>query len=698
MDAEQPTLPGLPTPDGGDPEAASKLASEVLRKHTQYKSYRQPHEGTWFVNAAMLRGQQKATYDADAAMLVVPQTPSYAIDVPLNKIMPKHKARLAKFFKNRPRPVAVPASTDYQDLMDARATEIAIRYQMERLGLETLYRRARLWASVCGRAYWWFGYDENALGRVKQTDEFGKEIIQAAVLGDLTVEVGTAFEVLVADPTLAYIGDQPEVQRVRTLPRKDALAKFPVLAEEPLSSEGAIADTQSTRDKLAGLKAGQQGLVPVAPHKDEVLLIEHFVAPCASYPQGRRIVVCGGKLVAHEDRLPFEFWDSPTNPYPCVEFLDLDSPGQYWSTTFIEQLVPLQRALNRVVELTVENIEAVSRPKMVVYKQHKLPDGAYTSAAGEILELTWIPGLPEPRVIQPASVSGDCWNIINLLLKQFDDISQIHTASEGGGSGQESGYQTNLLQEATDAVHAPDIRRDELAIEEAAWKMRRIMKLTYDVPRLVAIGGEHSLGEMVEFSSRQINDAAEIRIQTGSMLPDLKAARAQAAMELYKSGMLGDPADPLVRRKALSMIDAIGYDTVHPDDRRDDDEAQRETRRLMQGQPVEPAKFFHNHVAHLADHESEMKTPEFESLPGQVKVAFYAHVISHYDWTNLPLAMGLRSQFGLSDLPIASPPPPPQSPTGPGAPAPPAAPGAPAPAPSGPPLAASPQMPAIPQA
>lgn len=663
--------------DGSAGPDPVKLAAEVMEKYTRRKAQRQPHEGTWFVNAAMLRGQQHVEYDDIGARLVIPETPSYSVSIDLNKIRPKHRARMAKFFKNRPKPVAIPASTDYKDLMDARATERVLRYQMDRLRFETQYRTARQWSAIGFKAYWWLGYDENIMGRVELTNQLtGKKEIVPAVLGDVTLECGNVWEVLVEDPSIETIGKQPEIQRVRKLKRKDAEARWPQLKGDD-SGSPADSGTQ-TQDRIAGLKAGDTGLIAPPPKKDDVLLIEQYTAPCGPYPKGRKVVVCAGKVVDVQDELPFEFYDNPTNPYPCIEFNDGASPGQFYGTTFIEQLTPLQRALNRCIEKVLENIEAVSRPKVIVYKQHNLPEGAWNNSAGEIVELTHIPGLPEPKIIQAASVSGDIWNIVNLLLRQFDEVSQIHVASEGGGQSQESGYQTNLLQEATDAVHAPDIRADELAIEEAAWKIRRIMKLTYDVPRLIAIGGENSGPEMFEFSNRQINDAAEVRIQIGSMLPDLKAAKAQIALNYYKEGLLGDPADPLVRRKALGMIDMAGYEVIHEEDKLDEDEAARENQTLLSGQPVPPATFYHNHAVHALKHESKMKSPEWALLPDPAKQQFIAHLIGHYDFLNLPLAIALRSQYGMQDLPIASPPPPPAPPQAP--PAPPLAVSAPPPA------------------
>lgn len=699
LDSPDTPLPAPTSPSASDAAApsydATAVAGEINKAYTEWKNYRSAHEGDWFVNAAMLRGQQHVVYDQTNAQLVAPDAPTYATRLDINKILPKHRARMARFFKNRPKPIVVPASTEYQDLMDARATVRALEYQWQRLRLESAYRDARQWSAVGSKAYWWIGYDPNVMGRVQMVDPVtGDKRAVEALLGDVFVEVGNVWEVLVKDPTQAHIGAQPEIMRVRTLPRAEAERRFPALADRAAKHATSAADTSNMKqaeDLIAGLTSNEGITATKAKRENHVLLKEHFIAPCGKYPKGRSVVVCDDLVVKYEEELPFQFWDSPTNPYPCVEFSDTGNVGQFWNTTWIAQLIPLQRLLNRLLELVAENTEAVGRPKIIVYKQHGLADGAWTNSAGEIVELNFVPGLPEPRIIQPASVVGDLWNLLNFVLRQFDDISQIQTASEGGGGGTESGYQVNLLQEASDAVHAPDIRGDELAIEDAAWKIRRIMKLTWDAPRLIALGGQAASMEMLEFSNLQINDAAEVRIQIGSMMPDLKAAKAQTALNYYKEGLFGDPADPMVKRKALAMIDLGGYEVVNEDDRLDEDEAQRENQLILEGGVPEQPWPWQQHAVHAQKHEAKMKTPEWQVLPDERKRVGIGHLIQHYDYLNAALAMGLRQQFGMNDLPVVTPPPPPTPPSMPegmappsAEPAPPSAPGAPAPLPFAP--------------
>ncbi len=194
----------------------------------------------------------------------------------------------------------------------------------------------------------------------------------------------------------------------------------------------------------------------------------------------------------------------------------------------------------------------------------------------------------------------------------------------------------------------------------------------------------------MEFGKAQINEYAEVRVQAGSMLPDMKAAKTQAAMELHKSGLFGDPADPLVRRRVLGMIDMGGLDIVREQDRRDEDDAKQEHRVLVEGGAVHPAQFYEDHPVHVHQHQIFLKSPEFKKLDPAVQLAVIAHTITHFDWLNLPLALGLRAQFGLDvqQLPLAIPPPAAPPGAAPGAPssgappsAPPAGGGAPAPQP-----------------
>jgi hypothetical protein len=56
----------------------------------------------WFVNGAMIRGQHNARWNPILGKLEEKKIPSHRSKNSINRILPKVRARLAKFVKNRP--------------------------------------------------------------------------------------------------------------------------------------------------------------------------------------------------------------------------------------------------------------------------------------------------------------------------------------------------------------------------------------------------------------------------------------------------------------------------------------------------------------------------------------------------------------------------------------------------------------------
>jgi hypothetical protein len=231
-------------------ERKKKIVGEIRQKYSEMREQRKKHESRWFLAGAFFRGQQHVEYNEGLGQLVTDNVPSYRVRLDLNRIRPKVRSRLAKFFKANPRPVVLPASSDLEDVQNARATEKVVRYHWDRLGLEEKHKDARLWASIASKAYWWFYIDPTATARVSVQDQFGQDVVETAPLGDVTVEVGSPFEVLVADPAISRIGQQPRIQRVRMMANEDILQRYPELGDLQEKNEGREARILSENRRL----------------------------------------------------------------------------------------------------------------------------------------------------------------------------------------------------------------------------------------------------------------------------------------------------------------------------------------------------------------------------------------------------------------------------------------------------------------
>lgn len=671
-----------------------KLISDTKEKRQNWRMDRQVHEQEWFINAAMFRGQHYVEWNDTYNRLTVPKAPPHRVRLKINRMQAKLRARLSKYLKNRPKPVVVPATGEYQDYLNAKASQKVLDYLWRKLRLEHKFKEAVLWAMVGGKGFWWFHWNPDAVARLAIPDGNGGFSYKDEKLGDAAVEVGSPFEVLVSDPAIQQIGEQPEIMRLTMRDVETMKVRYPDF-ESVITASNEEESLFTYERQIAGLNPYTFSSGKRRENKTQVLVTEHMIKPNGKYPAGHYRVMVGDILVKQQDSLPYDFQDL-SNPYPCVEFVDIAAPGQFWCPTVASQLIDIQREYNLMRSKLAENLRLMAHPKLLVAKQHNVPKSAWTSEAGEIVEFIGVPNIPPPQPWTPPNVAADLWRNIELLQKEFDDITQIFPAAEGRAGGATSGFQTNLLQEATEGVHAPDIRQAELSVEEAAWKIRRLVKLGYDAPRLISAIGANYTAEVFEFVNDQIDEQADVVVEAGSALPTLKAAKQETVMNMYKSGILGDPNDPEVRRRALSQLEMGAIEENFDIAKTAENQARLENKELGQGQPPANPHFWENHQVHYNIHTNLLMSPEVRNWsPLQVR-ALIAHTILHARFVNPQSALQIAMEEGIQEVIPAIqamlPPPMPPGMPPPGPQGPPGRPPGPPPGPQGPPPSGPPQQ------
>lgn len=635
-------------------EQRRTLGGEIDKEYDLWLQRRRPHEMQWFVNAAYRNGKhtseslQTLTTIQDLAKL---ERKKKNI---ANKLWAKGRARFAKFVKNRPRPVVVPFTHERQDRLDSRATERALNYQYERGEQEQKYHDVILWANDTGKAYWFYHWNASKNATIRVQDPLTqKSSIEDVPEGDIEIEVASGFEVLVPDVRASRLKNQPKMIRARVQDVDEMRSTYEGFAEfikpdahlgSPFRYERQIANLSSSEaGTLASVSSDQSG------PQTGVLVKEEYTKANYKYPKGRYVVVISGIAVKVQEELPFGFYDME-NPYPCTDFQDTPQVGRYYTTTFIEQLIPLQRGYNILRDKLEQQIRLNVNPKWMVTRQARIPKGSLTNESSEVVEWNYIPGMPEPHSITPGNIAADAWRFAQLLEKEFDDISQIFPSAEGKVGASKSGFQTNLLQEASDNVHSPDARGFELAMVDSAYKLRRMMKLGYTVPRLLSFAGRNSIPEVFEFSSKNIDEHASIVVQIGSGLSHFKAARIQQLLELFDKGLLGDPANPDVKRRVLSLMDMGGVEEFQERAARDEELARMEDIDILEGKEIPVPQFYEDHRIHYDTHTEELKNPANKSLDEGIRKRLIAHTLLHMRFFNPAAAYNLALEMGLNKL------------------------------------------------
>jgi hypothetical protein len=317
----------------------------------------------------------------------------------------------------------------------------------------------------------------------------------------------------------------------------------------------------------------------------------------------------------------------------------------------IECILPLNREYNLVRTMIGENFKLMCYPKIIIDPRHNMPEDSWVGGlAGEKIQIFSYPGINPPQIITPTNIASDAWQLVRLIKDEIHDIMQIWPSNMGDQGGAASGFQTNLLQEANESVHAPDVRLHQLAMEEACRKIRRMMKLGYDVPRLLAVIGKTTLPDVVEFSAQDIDENADIIIGTGSSLSSSPAVRNQQALEMFNSGLLGNVQDPQVQRDTLAMIDLNGFGRLRERYMRDEEMAKLENQRFEKGFPAAWPGPWEDHEIQYRVHSDQLKSPELELWSDEAKMALQEHLVYHAYFIEPSQAMNMANEIGRPDI------------------------------------------------
>ncbi len=639
------------------PEDQQSVVGDIMTKYGAWRNMRRPLEVKWYLNTATVTGLSSIRWNDYLGQFENERQPMYKQRGGSNMILPRFRARKAKFLKQRYMPVVVPASGDKDDKLNANASQKGLEYIARKCRLEQVYKEAVDYALLCGKGFVWLYWDSSAVRTVK--DPLTGEVIKNRQVGDITIAAGSPFEMLVPNLGLSNIGDQPEFIRVRT----EELGEFKLRHQafkgvNELKADASAADAFMYQRQIANLSsrtnqdlAGASASMQSSKELDYITVIEHFKRPCSKYPRGRYVLVAGNTIVRYADELPYGFADDPVNPYPVVEFADLALAGQFWPTTIVEQLIPTQREYHMLRAKLQNHVSKMVHPKIIVSAHCKFPEKAWTDEAGEVIRVLTPPGIMEPKVITPPPISQDVWNSLNLMKEEFDMIPTLFPASQGMAGDTNSGFQVNLLQEATDSVHAPDIRSHELEYEELYKKIRKMMALGYDIPRLISVTGRNFIPDVIELSSASIDQDAEIVVMANGTLSNSPSLRTQQVLELWSAGMFADETNPAEgRRKALTLLDTNGLGEFQEEKRRDEEKARLENLSVQRGQPIPPPLPFDDHVVQYQVHVDQTKTADFAMWPQQQQQQLFIHIIQHMKYINPQQALNTLMELGLGHL------------------------------------------------
>lgn len=615
------------------PQTESETAALALmrKRWRPHDPMRLRFEQQCVTNVAFLVGFQYLTWDPGQRQLVYAQTPSlrWRARAMHNLIRPYVELDVGTVGTFTPAYRCRPKNNDYENHEAARANSDLLAHYWDQQKMPAKKYDMLYWAKVVGSAFL-FGRWDKTLGAQVADDEMaqgsdGQQIRVASreFEGDILWTVESPLTVYF-DTCATEWEDVRWVIHARARPREWLEEHYP--EKSAYVPDGITDDGLINRQRFALDFAGPSAILGDFHQGDArenwVLVKEYWERASLDYPRGRYFVECNGILIDGPRDNP-----TPKGLLPFVIVRDALVPGRIWGQCNVDNLLTMQRSLNRFISKKEEHIVLTANAKILEHVTNELPASAWMTEIGEVVK--WA-GQTEPRYLVPPPMPPETDTEINRLEHHFDLVTSQYGPARGQYPGKVSGKAINVLIEQNTQNKTPMIERLAESLKEWGTLTLELAQEYVKEPRVIKIIGRGQSFAVKDFEGQDIRDNTEVSIDIESMIPKSRTMALDMIQTLTQMGWL-QPQNPQHQArvwKSLSMDDDA---PLTEDPKADIRVAQAENRLAMMGIPPPPASFLEDQDLHFLIHAEQTKQDDFKSASPQIQKILMDHIQTHID-------------------------------------------------------------------
>ena len=467
---------------------------------------RKKAEGEWYANAAALAGKQADAVVKDVELnrkIKVPYMAKKA-NVNVNLLYPLVRQAAAAGVDAAARQVAIPATSEPQDIYAAELATDLIAHRYDADDEETLRLHEELWrltTGLCFRNTYW---DPKKPG-------YGLDGIIMPNAGDIETRTLTPLHVHVcpwadsSKPRPWYI-----VSDVRDTDEIGDLYGVKVEPED-------VADQTKMLDQLLS-NIVTDGTSTPARRKNAVILKRLYHVPGPKHPQGKVWTWANGVLL-QESTLP-------EGEMPFVEEVWFPVPGRIYPYPFVTPLVGLQREINRTINQMVELKNRQLRGDIVVRGQMPTEETQspvttdWDAETGQ--KRIWIDNTVQDFEFMRYDLNtNDAQALIALKWENMQRIAGLHDPSTGETSAQaQTATEIAVLKEADTAGLALFRNIRNHAQSKIDRQKIVIARNHYAVPRFIRVTGENNAPKTAFFYGAELRGVDDVRPRPVPMMTE----------------------------------------------------------------------------------------------------------------------------------------------------------------------------------
>ena len=530
----------------------NKIVQEVVEDYLRRRDARKSLESQWQLNVNFMMGNQYSYIASNGAIRQDDKQYFWQEKEVFNHIAPIIETRISKICANTPNVTVVPASTDEADVESAKLSKDILNSVANRINLVDIEKTATTWSEICGTVFYKVLWNTET-GKMVATDELGRAIKE----GDVEVEVVSPFEIFPDNLSCERLEDVKSIIHAKAIEVSEVKTQWGVDVEK----EKVNAFTLDS-------KSGNLGGLGYDAHINKVanielgnhcVLIEKYERPSKTYPNGRLVVVAGGKLL-FDGELPYVNDELGGRTFPFVKQISNYMPGSFFGVSVVDRLIPVQRAYNAVRNRKHEYFNRSVMNVLAVEDGSVDTDELEVEGLSPGKVLVYRQGSKVPEMMQNPKQNLNFESEEERLLDEFKTISGVSDMMSESYSKYTnmSGIALQLLAEQDNSRLSTAIDSTKLAVKVLAKFILRLYKQYAVIPRLLKIAGESGDVQLYYWDKNEIC-SDDVVFDTSTDAGESIAQRRTMLMDLIKQGLLFDDDGKFTHSTRKRCLDLLGF-------------------------------------------------------------------------------------------------------------------------------------------
>lgn len=512
-------------------------------------------EGINLTNIAYLCGFDSVFFDTVTRSFKSVPAPNAFIRrnrVHVNRILPTVQNRLARLTKSPPRYDVAPNSPDEEDKDAARLSQQVLEQLWDTLQINRKRIPLTMWLQQCGSAYLKISWDPT-LGNKKvlpseRQDDTGNvtTLYDVVTEGDIRVDVCSFFEIF-PDPKAKSWDELQYLTQAKIRPLSYFVDQYGEIGKLVKEEECWLNSLQyEARVNTMNTVNGSSG--NASQIKNSAIEISYYEKPSKKHPYGRHLIIANG--VKLKDSI------LPIDELPFVKFDDIVVGGKFIAEAVVTHLRPLQDQLNKGKTMRAAFLNRMLTGKMIAPRTANIAAEAFNDQSGEWIKYDAVPNAPEPHALQMPTIPEYAYKEEETLKGDINDTAGINEASRGQmPSASIPAVGMQLLVEQDDTRIGTETESHEHSYADLGRILLKFVSEYYETERLLKIAGENQEYTVRKYRGQDLKGNVDVRVIRGSTLPGSKVLKRQEIINIYKLGLFGNPADPLVQQNVMSMLE-----------------------------------------------------------------------------------------------------------------------------------------------